>query len=68
MTDERIFLDEIKHHLDATAAEEKEKRREHNADLWAMSYGFKDAADLKAEGERMERERLPETANNGEQP
>ena len=68
MTDERIILDEIQHHLDATAAEEKEKLREHNADLWAMSYGFKDAADLKAKSERMEHERLSEMPNKGEQP
>ncbi len=26
------------------------------ADLWAQAYGFKDAEDMKAEGERMERE------------
>lgn len=30
------------------------------ADLRAQFYGFQDAADMKAEGERMERERLAE--------
>ena len=28
------------------------------ADLWAMSYGFTDADDMKQWGEQMERERL----------
>lgn len=65
MTDERIILDEIQHHLDATAAEEKEKLREHNADLWAMSYGFKDAADMKAECACMEHDRLAELSAKG---
>lgn len=31
------------------------------ADLWAMSYGFTDADEIKHWGERMERERLAKT-------
>jgi len=38
---------------------------EHDADLLAMSYGFRDAADMKAEGERLERERLISLVNKG---
>lgn len=33
--------------------EEKRILTEERADLWAMAYGFSDAADLKAEGERL---------------
>lgn len=36
-----------------------------SADLLAMSYGFKDAAEMKLEGERMEREYLAATSNKG---
>lgn len=42
--------------------EENQMLADDRADLWAMAYGFSDAADLKAEGDRLERERLAEIA------
>lgn len=36
----------------------------HNADLWALSFGFIDASELKEWGEQMERERLTEQTSN----
>lgn len=34
------------------------------ADLRAQFYGYRNAADMKAEGERMERERLADSATS----
>ena len=36
------------------------------ADLWARAYGFADAEDMKAEGERMEREYRAQEARKQE--
>lgn len=68
MTEKNIILDEFGHSFRPHSAEETAWLNAENADLRAMSYGFNDAADLKAEGERMERERLTEISKKGEQP
>ena len=38
------------------------------ADLWAMSYGFRGAEEMKEWGEQMERERLAEKAVSSKRP
>ena len=41
--------------FDLFSSEEAEMLAKERADLWARAYGFADAEDMKAEGERMER-------------
>lgn len=45
---------------------ESEMLGQHRADLWARAYGFEDAEDMKAEGERMEREYRAQKAKKQE--
>ncbi|WP_299752106.1 hypothetical protein [uncultured Tateyamaria sp.] len=46
---------------------ESEMLGQNRADLWARAYGFEDAEDMKAEGERMEREYRAQKARKQEQ-
>ena len=48
------------------AQKRAEKMRDFEADMYAMSYGFRDARHMKAEGARMEREWQSENSNNGD--
>ena len=48
--------------LSPHSAEETEMLMREKADLWAMSYGFRDTEEMKEWGEQVERERLAEKA------
>jgi len=60
-----VALDEGRLVLNPSRDEKAELLRSEDADLWAMSYGFNNADELKAEGERLERERLAAVFNKG---
>ena len=47
----------------ATSKSAADLMTDEQADLWAMSYGFADAREMKEWGERVERERLAESAS-----
>lgn len=66
MTKKNIILDEGLHVFGTHVIEDLNKISEENADLWAMFNGFNNAADMKVEGERMERERLLQISKKGE--
>ena len=52
---------------DPFSPEGAEMLAKERADLWARAYGFADAEDMKAEGERMEQEYRAQMARKQEQ-
>ncbi|MDX8355375.1 hypothetical protein [Cognatiyoonia sp. IB215182] len=52
--------------IEPLSPEESEMLAQEWADLWAQAYGFADAEDMKAEGERMEREYRAQKARKQE--
>ncbi|MFG5382688.1 hypothetical protein [Yoonia sp. R2-816] len=52
--------------IEPFSPEESEILAKERADLWAQAYGFADAEDMKAEGERMEREYRAQKARKQE--
>ena len=52
--------------IEPFSPEENEVLAQVHADLWAQAYGFADAEDMKAEGERMEREYCAQMAGKHE--
>ncbi len=52
--------------IEPFSPDEPEMPAQHRADLWAQAYGFEDAEDMKAEGERMEREYRAQKAREQE--